>query len=429
MSRRSGNRKRGKTGRGFSMLIHDYFTSQEYAELSPRAVKALVDLYCQFKGHNNGDLSAAWKLMAPLGWTSKDQLAKAVAELLERGWISTTRMGGKRVARLYAVTWLGIDPCGGKLDCKPNAAPAMSWRRSEKSTLFPRPTGQSAPPHGSMEEANGELCPAPRVNRAHFPHLIDPPHGTLLRSMPSAGGLPAVADAATRPPPDEHSSAQDRAGLPDSDGTVVDSPAHTSGPAAPPTRAENQPMHQPSSDVLIPDDQVKQRLQHQLAADGSIADASARSIVAGLVRGYRGIEVASEVLHGCERLQLVGDAARRYLNERRAMRKLQHDEERRRDRALAKELAHAIGLRPSDDELKARARGIERLRGEGWTDDMIRGTFERLRRDRPDVDVSHPIVLLHLANQFAGNGAGPAAKPLKEAQSQPSKMEACNAAP
>lgn len=174
MNRRSPYRKRAKTGRGFSMLIHDYFTSLEYAELSPRAVKALVDLYCQFKGSNNGDLCAAWTLMARRGWTSKDQLAKAVAELLERGWIAVTRQGGRRISTLYAVTWLGIDSCGGKLDVRADPTPAMTWRRPAMvasrpaATVhsLPRPAGQSAPPHGSMAKPEDELCPAVRVNGA-----------------------------------------------------------------------------------------------------------------------------------------------------------------------------------------------------------------------------------------------------------------------
>lgn len=156
-------RKRAKTSRGFSMLIHEYFTSREYAELSSRAVKALIDLYTQFKGNNNGDLCFAWKIMAGRGWTSKDQLAKAVAELLERGWIDVTRQGGRRVPTLYAVTWLGIDQCAGKLDVRPNPVPSMSWRRSAAVISLPRPTGQSAPPHGSMAKADEQLCPAARV--------------------------------------------------------------------------------------------------------------------------------------------------------------------------------------------------------------------------------------------------------------------------
>lgn len=153
------------------MLIHDYFTSQEYAALSPRAVKALVDVYCQFKGGNNGDLVASWSVMSKRGWTSKDQLGKAIAELLEHGWLEITRQGGfkggKHLPRLLAVTWLGIDYCGGKLDCKPNPVPSMAWRRpAPPVTLLPRPTGQPAPPHGSVEAQETADCPALRVGEA-----------------------------------------------------------------------------------------------------------------------------------------------------------------------------------------------------------------------------------------------------------------------
>lgn len=156
---------RGKrSSKGFSMLVHEYFRSAEYARLSPRAVKALIDLYTQFRGGNNGDLCAAWTVMAPLGWTSKDQLAKAIQELLEAGWVVITRQGGRRIPTLYAVTWLGIDACDGKLDVRPNPVPLMLWRRPVATLALSRPTGQSAPPHGSIEAPPADDCPAPRVS-------------------------------------------------------------------------------------------------------------------------------------------------------------------------------------------------------------------------------------------------------------------------
>src|SRR5687767_5088347 len=105
MASQRTRRGRTRTGKGFSMLVHEYFTSAQYARLSASALKALVDLYTQFRGNNNGDLCAAWKIMVARGWTSKGALSKALQELLDGGWIVITRMGGNRVARLYAVTW------------------------------------------------------------------------------------------------------------------------------------------------------------------------------------------------------------------------------------------------------------------------------------------------------------------------------------
>jgi hypothetical protein len=162
-SRRTrGGRRR--TGKGFSMLVHEYFTSREYAALSAIAVKALLDLYTQFRGNNNGDLTAAWAVMQPRGWVSKDTLSRAVHELLEHGWIVVTRQGGRRIATLYAVTWLGIDHCGGKLDVAANPVPSHAWKWSASVISLPRPSGQSAPTIGSMESDPAQLCPAHRVN-------------------------------------------------------------------------------------------------------------------------------------------------------------------------------------------------------------------------------------------------------------------------
>ena len=161
-----------KSTRGFSMLIHDYFTSAEYAQLSPRAVKALIDVYCQFRGRNNGDLTATWSEMSRRGWTSKDQLGKAISELRKQGWIALTRKGGfesgRRRPNLYAVTWLGIDSCDGKLDVSANPIPSHTWKRSGPLTLVSqtRTTGRFDPPHGVVEIQKSAHRTATRVENA-----------------------------------------------------------------------------------------------------------------------------------------------------------------------------------------------------------------------------------------------------------------------
>lgn len=136
----------------YSQLIHAYFESPEYAELSPRAVKLLVDLLCQFRGSNNGDLCATYRVLRPRGWRSNDQLVKAIRELLERGWITITRMGGRNVARLYALTMFPIDQCGGKLDVAATTMPSHAWKRPDTNTpaiSLHRRTVQLAPQGGS----------------------------------------------------------------------------------------------------------------------------------------------------------------------------------------------------------------------------------------------------------------------------------------
>lgn len=130
--------KGGMEGKSFSMLIHAYWQSPQYAKLSPRAVKLLVDLLCQYRGTNNGDLTSAWSVMQARGWRSKGQLFKAQAELEGRGWIVKTRQGyrarGVNAATLWAVTFYGIDDCRDsqgrrKLEgVKPDPMPLHLWR-------------------------------------------------------------------------------------------------------------------------------------------------------------------------------------------------------------------------------------------------------------------------------------------------------------
>jgi hypothetical protein len=130
-----GRRNRG--GGSFSALVHEWFESAQYAMLSARAVKATIDLYCQYRGSNNGDLTAAWSVMQKRGWTSKGQLRKALDELLARGWIIRTRQGGTIAPTLYALTFLGVDPCNGKLDAGIHADPKPShlWKILGSTTL------------------------------------------------------------------------------------------------------------------------------------------------------------------------------------------------------------------------------------------------------------------------------------------------------
>lgn len=128
MSRnRSKAKGRRETGR-FIMLPLAILESQEYARLNGNAVKALVDLFSQYNGKNNGDFTAAWSVMQKRGWKSKATLYAALKVLIDLSWIVKTRQGGKHICTLYAVTWQSIDPCDGKLDIKPTSVASGSWK-------------------------------------------------------------------------------------------------------------------------------------------------------------------------------------------------------------------------------------------------------------------------------------------------------------
>jgi hypothetical protein len=125
---------RGKRERGrFLALPYAVLTSAAYLSLSPHGIKLLIDLGVQYNGSNNGDLSAAWKLMRPRGWRSEETLAKAKRELLQTQLIVETRKGWRpNRASPYALTFFALDYCDGKLDIAPAGFPYGAWKLMER---------------------------------------------------------------------------------------------------------------------------------------------------------------------------------------------------------------------------------------------------------------------------------------------------------
>lgn len=99
----------------------------DYLGLSGNAVRLLLELARQYRGSNNGDLTAAWSLMNKRGFRSKATLNNAAKELLDARLISRTRVGRFTnpggVCALYALTWQRIDECKGKLDAASTPVP------------------------------------------------------------------------------------------------------------------------------------------------------------------------------------------------------------------------------------------------------------------------------------------------------------------
>lgn len=126
---RSRQKSKGRQESGpFIALPLHILESPEYSEIPLPSLKLLIDLLSQYNGFNNGDFCAAWTLMEPKGWRSRDTLARAIRDLLARGWIIKTRQGGRHKASLYAVTWKPIDDCKGKLDVSATKVASNAWR-------------------------------------------------------------------------------------------------------------------------------------------------------------------------------------------------------------------------------------------------------------------------------------------------------------
>ena len=138
---------------GFIALPNAIFRTPEFAALSGRAVKLVIEMALQFNGSNNGDLSITRVVMANRGFKSADQLVKARDELIQTGWIQQTRQGGRNICSLYALTWLAIDRCGGKLDVAHGPMPPHLWKpenpkhREARAKTLAR-TAEQVDPHG-----------------------------------------------------------------------------------------------------------------------------------------------------------------------------------------------------------------------------------------------------------------------------------------
>lgn len=114
----------------FFPLRYDVLRSPVIQTLSGNAVKLLAYLMAQYNGYNNGDLSATDKEAIEAGaFKSTATLAKAKRELLESGLITVSRQGGKNQCTLYALTFLAIDDCGGKLDMGETRRAPDDWKR------------------------------------------------------------------------------------------------------------------------------------------------------------------------------------------------------------------------------------------------------------------------------------------------------------
>lgn len=115
------------------------FDHPDFASLSGSALKVLLGLIRQFRGANNGDLSASFGQAKKWGIGSRTSLVKALDELRVKRWIVRTREGhftnpGGRCA-LYAITWQPVNDCPGKdLEHQPTNRPLRSLSLEKNKT-------------------------------------------------------------------------------------------------------------------------------------------------------------------------------------------------------------------------------------------------------------------------------------------------------
>ncbi|GAB1394785.1 hypothetical protein MASR1M60_29490 [Rhodocyclaceae bacterium] len=175
----------------YTPVPHALLDSAAFLGASTRAKALLFDLLRQHNGGNNGHLQLSVKWLLTRGWTSTDQIQKAKSELLERGLVIKTRLGGLGIGPdQYALTWLNIADFKG-LELRPGSYYPGAWRmldapptakRDDHSSVRNNPvpqdgieSGSAVPSRGTVESisaaspvppgGNNECCQLPTLEK------------------------------------------------------------------------------------------------------------------------------------------------------------------------------------------------------------------------------------------------------------------------
>ncbi|WP_239664535.1 hypothetical protein [Stutzerimonas stutzeri] len=136
---------RAETGT-FALLPHAVMDSEDFRSISGSALVVLMSLLRQYRGSNNGDLSAEFSRIKQWGVGSKSTLAKALLELQERNLILRTREGRFMkpggCCALYAVTWQAIDECDGKIEVAATVTAPRKFSLERKKHPVQKMNGQ-----------------------------------------------------------------------------------------------------------------------------------------------------------------------------------------------------------------------------------------------------------------------------------------------
>lgn len=127
------------TGR-YTPIPHDVLDSRAFAGTSNRGKALLFELLRQHNGQNNGRLQLTSRWLKARGWTSVDQLQKGKNELIERGLVIKTKLGGLSAGPdLYALTWLPIVDFAG-LDIRREGYRQGIWRLMDPAQPIKQPS-------------------------------------------------------------------------------------------------------------------------------------------------------------------------------------------------------------------------------------------------------------------------------------------------
>jgi len=159
----------GFGGGQFFAMPTQVLRSVAYISVSSHAIRLLYDLGNQYNGKNNGDLSASFKVMKrDRGWKSSGTLSRAAKELIKYGLIIKSRQGGRNQCNLYALSFLKIHYCEGKLDIEPTEKAYNNWKEYEPKLTPIVPDLKASQAKVKAEKANEILKSIVEYQKAYI---------------------------------------------------------------------------------------------------------------------------------------------------------------------------------------------------------------------------------------------------------------------
>ncbi len=170
----------------YSAIPHKLIDSKSFIGTSDRGKSLLYALMRQHNGSNNGKLQLTNKWLAPRGWPSSSSNHKVRIELIERGLIIVTRLGGLNSGpNWYAVTWLPITNYVG-LDISACDFHQGAWGNCEL-----QPTARRRPPQNCAKPSGYRNDAVPTTGTVK--RLMSPTTGTKAALL-NASAIPTIGN-------------------------------------------------------------------------------------------------------------------------------------------------------------------------------------------------------------------------------------------
>lgn len=192
----NGARRRGRNGERHIRLPHWLLRSPAWCCLSPNGKAVLLHLWERHNGMNNGDIVYAVRDAEDVG-VSKSNAARALAELIDKGFLLVTRASGFTVktkeARCWAIT---AEP----IESAPATKNFMFWTDPKNKT---QSHGRDRQSHGrdrDLEKATILPVSVPRAGPSTPKNTPSQSHGrdTSIYTMVKATGGDVLASAANQ---------------------------------------------------------------------------------------------------------------------------------------------------------------------------------------------------------------------------------------